>query len=121
MRYIGLLTGNQGCQAGLFSRPALMERVGKLMEESMEAGVLAASSGLEPNLQGARVKLSAGEFTVSDDRFTETKEPGASYAMFDVESIDEAIQWTKCFLLVLGAGECEIRPLFETSEGAWAA
>ena len=59
------------------------------------------------------MKLAGGKFTVIDGPFTESKELVASYALFQVKSMDEAIHWTKRFLEVLGQGECELRPIFE--------
>jgi hypothetical protein len=55
--------------------------------------------------------LSAGEFTVTGTEHAQPQSQGVSYAMFDVDSIMEAILWAKCFLQVLGEGECEIHPL----------
>ena len=81
------------------------------MEQAARAGVLARADWQIPNWSGARVKLSAGQFTITGAAPQEPKEPRVSYAMFNVESLAEAIEWTKCFLQVIGEGECEIRPL----------
>jgi hypothetical protein len=94
----------------------LMERMGTFMEEVAKAGVLTATDGLKPSSEGKRVKLENGNVTVIDGPFTESKELVASYAIFDVKSMDEAVHWTKRFLEVLGKGECEIRPIFEPSD-----
>ena len=80
------------------------------------AGVLLATDGLQPSSKGARVKLSEGKVTVTDGPFIETKELVASYALFQVNSMAEAIEWTTRFLKVLGEGECELRPIFEASD-----
>jgi len=111
MQYIGLLKANS--TACLPPSPTLMEKMGKLMEEITMAGVSFATHGLEPKSNRARVKLSAGQFTVAGEPCTEAKDMGAPYAIFDVESIGEAIQWAKCFLQVLGEGECEIRSVMD--------
>ena len=71
---------------------------------------------LHPSSKGKRVKLSGDKVTVIDGPFTESKELIASYAVFEVESMDEAVEWTTRFLKVLGGGECEIRPIFEASD-----
>jgi hypothetical protein len=97
-----------------------MEKMGKLMEEITRAGVNFATHGLEPSSKRARVKLSAGEFTVAGEPSIEANVSGAPYAFFDVESIGEAIQWAKCFLQVLGEGECEIRSVMDSSDVALA-
>ena len=62
------------------------------------------------------MRLSNGAFTVTDGPFAEAKELIASYAIFEVKSMDEAVAWTKKFLSVLGEGECEIRPIFEAAD-----
>jgi hypothetical protein len=100
--------------------PRLMEKVARLMEDITRAGWLAVADGWELHSASARVKLSAGQFTVTDAPLPDPKEQGVWYAMFDVESIAEAIHWTKCFLQVLGEGECEIRPLFPDSDATLA-
>ena len=69
--------------------------------------------GCTPSAKGKRVRLAGGKVTVIDGPFTESKELVASYALFQVKSMDEAIHWTKRFLEVLGQGECELRPIFE--------
>lgn len=62
------------------------------------------------------MKLAGGKFTVVDGPFTESKELVASYALFQVKTMEEAVHWTKRFLEVLGKGECELRPIFETED-----
>jgi hypothetical protein len=114
MRYMGLLKADKHSEAGLPPSKELMEKMGKFMEEVTKAGALIASDGWQPSSKGARVRLSGGKVTVTDGPFTETKELVASYAMFDVDSMAEAVDWTTSFLKVLGEGECEIRPVFES-------
>ena len=116
MRFMGLLKADKHSEAGVPPSPELMQRMGTFIEEITTAGVLVATDGLQPSSKGARVKLSGGKFMVTDGPFTETKELIASYALFEVKSIEEAIEWTKRFLQVLGEGECEIRPLFEPAD-----
>ena len=113
MRYQGLLKATRGSEADVVHQPGLLEKMGRLMEQAARDGVLAASDWQIPAWSGARVKLSAGEFTITGATIQERKEPAVSYAMFNVESLSEAIEWTKCFLQVLGEGECEIRPVLE--------
>jgi hypothetical protein len=116
MRFMGLLKADKHSEEGAPPSPELMERVGKFIEEITKAGVLLATDGLQPSSQGARVRLSGGKVTVTDGPFTESKELIASYALLEVRSKAEAIEWTTRFLKVLGEGECEIRPLFEASD-----
>ncbi len=116
MRFLGLLKADKSSEAGEPPSPELMERCGKFMEEITKAGVLVATAGLKPSSYGARVRVADGKVTVTDGPFAETKELVASYALFEVKSKEEAIEWTTCFLKVLGEGECEIRPLFEPGD-----
>jgi hypothetical protein len=116
MRFIGLLKADKHSEAGVPPSKELMERMGKFIEEITKAGVLLATDGLQPSSKGSRVRLSGGKVSVTDGPFTEAKELIASYALFEVKSMAEAIEWTTRFLQVLGEGECEIRPLFEASD-----
>ena len=116
MRFIGLLRADQESETGCAPSPELMARMGTFIEEITKAGVLLATDGLHPSSKGARVKLADGKFTVRDGPFTESKELIASYAVFEVKTKAEAIEWTKRFLQVLGQGECEIRQIFEASD-----
>ena len=90
-----------------------MAKMGKLIEEMTKAGVLLATEGCMPSSQGARVRYSGGKFTVTDGPFAETKELIAGFALLEVKSKEEAIEWTRRFLEVVGEGENEIRQIFE--------
>jgi hypothetical protein len=116
MRIIGLLKADAESEAGVPPSPEFMQKMGMFMQEVAQAGILTATDGLQPSAKGSRVKLSGGKFTVTDGPFTETKELVASYALFDVKTMAEAIHWTKRFLEVLGEGECELRPLYEAGD-----
>ena len=116
MKFLGLLRADADSEAGVMPPPDLFVRMGAFMEEVTKAGVLLATDGLKPSSEGKRVRLSQGKVTVTDGPFTESKELVASYALFDVKSMDEAVYWTRRFLEVLGQGECEVRPIFEASD-----
>jgi len=116
MRFMGLLKADENSEAAAPPSPELMERMGQFIAEISAAGVLIATDGLHPSSKGKRVRLVDGKFTVTDGPFTEAKELVASYAIFEVKSMDEAVAWTRKFLSVLGQGECEIRPIFEASD-----
>ena len=111
MRFMGLLKADKDSDAARPPSNELLEKMGKFMAEATEDGVLLTCDGLPPSPQGARVKLSAGKVTVTDGPFTETKGQLAPCAMFEVDSMMEAVQWIASFLKALGEGECEIRPL----------
>jgi hypothetical protein len=116
MRVMGLLKADQHSESGAPPSKELMEKMGKFVEEVTKAGVMLASDGLLPSSKGKRVRLLGGKVTVTDGPFTESKELVASYALMQVKSMEEAIEWTTRFLKVLGQGECELRPIFDPSD-----
>jgi hypothetical protein len=111
-----MLRADAESEAGAPPNRELIERMGSFVDEITKAGVMLATDGLQPTARGKRVRLADGKFTVIDGPFTESKELIASYALFQVQSMDEAVHWTKRFLEVLGKGECELRPIFEASD-----
>jgi hypothetical protein len=86
-----------------------MADMGQLIGDMAKAGVLIATDGLQSSAKGVRVRISGGEFTVTDGPFTETKELIAGYAIVQAKSKQEAIELAKRFLKVVGEGESEIR------------
>src|SRR5690349_15108809 len=92
---------------------AEMDRMGKLIAEGMQSGHLLATEGCMPSSTGARLRISNGDVTVQDGPFTESKELIGGLAVIQASSKDEAIQFVKQFLEVVGTGECEIRQLYE--------
>lgn len=93
-----------------------MARMGQLIEEMTNAGVLLATEGCLPSAKGARVRRSGGKLTVTDGPFTESKELVAGFALLNAKSKEEAVELTKRFLEVAGEGECEIRQIFEAED-----
>ena len=116
MRVMGLLKATKDTEAGVMPTLEEMQKMGAFMEEVTKAGVLLATDGLKPSAEGKRLSLSSGKTTVTDGPFSETKELIAGWALFEVKSMDEAVEWTKRFLAVLGEGECELRPIYEASD-----
>jgi hypothetical protein len=110
MRFLAVY---RAAETGVPPSPENMAAMGKLIEEMAKAGVLLATEGCLPSSQGARVRISAGKFTVTDGPFTETKEVVGGFALFQVKSKEEAIEWTKRFLKLAGDGESEIRQIYE--------
>lgn len=92
--------------------PELMAEMGKFMEEAKNAGVLLATGGMAPTSQGVTVRFSDGKFTVTDGPYTEAKELIGGWALVQVASKAEAIDWTKRFLRIVGSGESRIRQVF---------
>ncbi len=94
MRYLVILKGNQPDSP---PPPELMNGIMALGEEATKAGALLDNAGLAPSAAGARVQLSGGRLSVTDGPFTEAKEL-ISYAMYEVRSRDEAVEWTTRFV-----------------------
>jgi hypothetical protein len=94
-----------------------MATMGQFIEEVTKAGVLVASEGCLPSSRGARVRQIDGKHSVTDGPFVETKEIIGGLAILQVNSKDEAIEWTKRFLRVAGDGETEVRELYDASAG----
>jgi len=112
MRFIGFLKADAESEANVPPSAELMEKMGALVEEMVNAGVIIATDGLKPSSEGKRVKLENGKLTVIDGPFTESKELIASYAVIECPTIEDAVRHTARFLEVLGKGECEVRPIF---------
>jgi hypothetical protein len=93
-----------------------MARMGQLIEEYTQAGVLLATEGCLPSATGARVRRSNGKLTVTDGPFTESKELIAGFALIKADSKQHAIELTKRFLEVAGDGESEIRQIAEAED-----
>ena len=108
MRFLGYTIGDPSVPLPE-PTPELYDEMGKFVEEATKAGVLVATGGLVPPDQGIRVTLKDGEFTVLDGPFTEAKELIGGWGLLEVRDKDEAIEWTKRFLSVLGEGESRIR------------
>ena len=90
-----------------------MVAMGKLVEEGMKAGWLLATEGCLPTKFGARVRRSSSKITVTDGPFTEATEVVGGFAIFKVNSKEEAIELARQFLKSVGDGECELRQIYE--------
>jgi hypothetical protein len=90
--------------------PEAMAEMGAFIGEAVQAGVLVATGALQPN--GTRLRLSNGKFTVTDGPFIELKELLAGFAVIQVPSLEEAIEWSKRFREIVGDGESEIVQVF---------
>lgn len=95
-----------------------MNRMGKLIEDWMKAGILLHTEGCLPSALGARVRRAGGKMTVTDGPFTEAKEIIGGFALIQAASKEEAIEYTKRFLDVAGDGETEIRQVYEQPAAA---
>lgn len=94
--------------------PEMMAQLGQLTADSLKAGVLVTTGGLAAN--GTRVRLAAGKTTVTDGPFIEAKELMGGFAVIDVKSPEEAVEWAKRFRSIVGDGESEIVRIFGPSD-----
>jgi hypothetical protein len=88
----------------------MMDEMGAMIEDATKAGVLLATGGLAPTAMGAKVSLKDGEYTVVDGPFTEAKELIGGWALLECRDLDEAVEWAKRFVAVIGEGEVRVRP-----------
>ena len=117
MRVMVLIKANEDSEAGVMPSEQLLTEMGAYNEELVKAGVMLDGDGLKPSSEGARVRFSGSQRTVIDGPFVETKELIAGYWIWQVESLDEAIEWVKrCPNPMEGEYEIEIRPLFEAED-----
>ena len=117
MRVIVMIRANKNTEAGVMPSERLLTEMMKYNEELVKAGVMLAGEGLHPSSKGARVKSSKGKLTVTDGPFIETKELIAGFWIWQVKSMEEAIEWAKRIPNPDNReGEVEIRPVFEAED-----
>jgi hypothetical protein len=115
MRVMVIVKASKESEAGEMPSEKLLAEMGKFNEELVKAGVMLAGDGLHPSNKGKRVRFSGGSRTVIDGPFAETKELIAGYWLWQVKSLDEAVEWLKRAPFDGGA-EVEIRPVFEADD-----
>jgi hypothetical protein len=110
MRFLGYTLANEAETPTEPPSPDMFEKMGAFVEEATKAGVIVATGGIAPTSEGAKIALKDGEFTVVDGPFAEAKELVGGWALMECRDRDEAIEWSKRFLSVLGGGEVRVRP-----------
>jgi hypothetical protein len=119
MKVMVLVKASKDSEAGVMPSAQLIAEMGKFNEELVKAGVLVAAEGLQPSSKGKRVRFSGTARTVTDGPFAETKELVAGFWIWQVQSMDEAVEWLKrCPNPHMEDGEVEIRPLFAAEDFA---
>jgi hypothetical protein len=104
-------------EAGIMPSTELFAEMGKYNEELVKAGIMLAGEGLQPSSKGKRVRFSGATRTVIDGPFAETKELVAGYWLWQVRSMEEAVEWVRrCPNPMPGDSEIEIRPVFEADD-----
>jgi len=123
MRVMVIIKANAVSEAGVLPGEKMLTEMGKFNEELVKAGVMLAGEGLHPSSRGKRVRFSGTQKTVLDGPFTETKELIAGFWLWQVRSMEEAVEWVKRIPAPNegdpGYGEVseiEIRPVFEMSD-----
>ena len=117
MRVMVLVKADKKSEAGVLPDEKLLTEMGKFNEELVKAGIMLEGEGLHPSSKGARVQFSANKRTVIDGPFAETKELVAGFWMWQVKSMDEAIEWVKrCPNPMEGESTIEIRQVFEMED-----
>jgi len=117
MRVMVLVKASKDSEAGVMPTEQLLTEMGKYNEELVKAGIMLGGEGLHPSSKAARIKFSGKKRTVIDGPFTEIKELVAGYWLWQVRSIDEAIEWAKrCPNPTGEESELEIRPVFEAAD-----
>jgi hypothetical protein len=119
MRVMVLIKANEQSEAGEMPSQELLDQMTAYNDELVKAGVMLAGDGLHPSSKGARVAFSGSDRKVLDGPFSETKELLAGYWLWQVKSMDEAIEWVKRIPNPDNVdSEVEIRPVFEAEDFA---
>ena len=117
MRVMVMVKATKDTEAGVLPTEQEFAEMGAFNEELVKAGVMLAGEGLKDSSKGARVKFAGDRRTVTDGPFAEAKELIAGFWIWQVRSMDEAIEWAKrCPNPNPGGGELEIRPCFEAED-----
>jgi hypothetical protein len=117
MRVMVIVKATADSEAGIMPGEQLLTDMGNYNEQLVKAGIMLAGEGLKPSSQGKRVQFSGAKRTVVDGPFAETKELIAGYWMWQVRSMDEAVEWVRrCPNPMLSDSEIEIRPVFEAED-----
>ena len=115
MRVMVIVKANRDSEAGVLPSKEILAKMGKYNEELVKAGIMLAGDGLHPSSKGKRVRFSGSTRTVIDGPFTKTKELIAGYWLWQVRSMDEAVEWLKRAPFATGE-EVEIRQVFEPED-----
>jgi hypothetical protein len=118
MRVMVIVKATKNSEAGVLPSEKLLTDMGNFNEQLVKAGIMLAGEGLHPSSKGKRVRFSGGQKRVIDGPFSETKELIAGYWIWQVKSMDEALEWVKrCPDPMPGEeAEIEIRPVFEADD-----
>lgn len=119
MRYMIIVKATRESEAGVMPEEKLLQEMGAFHEELAKAGILRDASGLKPSSHGWRIEYNGGKSSFVDGPFAETKELVAGYTIIEVNSREEALEWTRRFpnpAVDGGRGEIEVREFFELED-----
>ena len=118
MKVMVIVKATRNSEAGVMPTEQLLTEMGKYNEELVKAGIMLAGDGLQPSAKGKRVRFSGSSRTVVDGPFTETKELVAGYWIWQVRSMEEAVEWARrCPNPMPGEdSDLEIRPFFDPAD-----
>ena len=117
MRFMVMVKANQDTEAGVMPSEEMLAAMGAFNEELVNAGVMKAGEGLQPTAKGARVRFKGEQRSVIDGPFTETKELIAGFWIWELDSLQQAIDWARrCPNPTGEEGELEIRQIFEDED-----
>ena len=117
MKCLIFVKATKDSENGIMPSKEMLSAMGKFNDELIKAGIMKDADGLKPTRQGKRIRFSGSERTVIDGPFTPVGEQVAGYWIWDVNSMDEAVEWLKrCPNPMLVDSEIEIRPAYEASD-----
>ena len=116
MRVMVIVKATADSEAGKLPTAEDLTEMGKFNEELIKAGVMLAGEGLQASSKGVRVKFGGGKSTVIDGPFTESKELIAGFWLWQVKSIEEAVEWIRRSPFKKGGETIEIRRVFEAED-----
>jgi hypothetical protein len=117
MKVMVIVKATKDSEAGVLPSKELIDAMGKYNEQLVKAGIMLAGDGLQPSSKGKRMRFARDKRSVIDGPFTETKELIAGFWIWQVRSMEEAVEWLKrCPNPMPGESEVEIRPVFEAAD-----
>lgn len=118
MKVMVIVKASKNSEAGIMPSEKLLMDMGKFNEELVKAGIMLAGDGLHPSVKGKRIEMSGAKRTVVDGPFAETKELIAGFWIWQVRSMDEAVEWARrCPDPMPGEdAQLELRPIFEAED-----
>jgi len=117
MKVMVMVKATKSSEAGIMPTTELLTAMGNYNEELVKAGIMLAGEGLHPSSKAKRVHFSGKDRIVTDGPFTETKEMIAGFWLWQVKSMEEAVEWVKrCPNPMLEESDIDIRPIFEAED-----